>query len=101
MRRTLSECLGIKADLERCAQQLAEVGRIESTLGLQDVSEQFYSSKLYGRAAEIEALWVAFDRVAGSEGVREMMLVSGDAGVGKTALVELYQPITAKHGYFI
>lgn len=94
---------GIKADLERCAQQLAEVGRIESMLlGLQDVSEQFcIPQKLYGRAAEIAALRVAFDRVVGSE-IREMMLVSGDAGVGKTALVqELYQPITAKHGYFI
>ena len=95
---------GIKADLERCAQQLAEVGLIEPMpLGLQDVSEQFcIPQKLYGRAAEIEALLAAFDRVAGSEGVREMMLVSGDAGVGKTALVrELYKPITAKHGYFI
>jgi PAS domain S-box-containing protein len=31
-----------------------------------------------------------------------MMLVSGYAGVGKTALVqELFKPITAKHGYFI
>jgi predicted ATPase/GAF domain-containing protein len=80
------------------------VGLIEPMpLGLQDVSEQFcIPQKLYGRAAEIEALLAAFDRVAGSEGVREMMLVSGDAGVGKTALVrELYKPITAKHGYFI
>nr|WP_228053809.1 PAS domain S-box protein [Nodosilinea sp. LEGE 07298] len=31
-----------------------------------------------------------------------MMLVSGYAGIGKTALVqELHKPITAKHGYFI
>jgi predicted ATPase len=31
-----------------------------------------------------------------------MMLVSGYAGVGKSALVqELYKPITAKSGYFI
>jgi predicted ATPase len=31
-----------------------------------------------------------------------MMLVSGYAGVGKSALVqELYKPITAKRGYFI
>ena len=92
---------GIKADLERCAQQLAEVGRIESMpLGLQDVSERFcVPQKLYGRAAEIEALLVAFDRVAGSEGVREMMLVSGYAGIGKSALVqELYKPITQKRG---
>ncbi|MEG4816945.1 PAS domain S-box protein [Microcoleus sp. K5-D4] len=95
---------GIKADLERCAQQLAEMGQINTiSLGLQDVSEQFrIPQKLYGREAEIAALWVAFDRVAGSKAVHEMMLVSGYAGVGKTALVqELFKPITAKHGYFI
>jgi PAS domain S-box-containing protein len=112
---------GIKADLERCAQQLAEVGLIEPmTLGLQDVSEQFcIPQKLYGREAKIAALLTAFDRVAGNEGVgewgsggaeedttlsphREMMLVSGYAGIGKTALVqELHKPITANQGYFI
>jgi serine/threonine protein kinase len=95
---------GVKADLERCAQQLAEMDQINTiSLGLQDVSEQFrIPQKLYGREAEIAALWVAFDRVAGSKAVREMMLVSGYAGVGKTALVqELFKPITAKHGYFI
>ncbi|WP_263971543.1 PAS domain S-box protein [Leptolyngbya ohadii] len=95
---------GIKADLERCVQQLAEMGQINNlSLGLQDVSEQFrIPQKLYGREAEIAALWVAFDRVAGSQAVREMMLVSGYAGVGKTALVqELFKPIIAKHGYFI
>jgi PAS domain S-box-containing protein len=95
---------GIKADLERCAQQLVEMGQINTiSLGLQDVSEQFrIPQKLYGREAEIAALWVAFDRVAGSKAVREMMLVSGYAGIGKTALVqELFKPITEKHGYFI
>ncbi|MBW4640707.1 MAG: PAS domain S-box protein [Gloeocapsa sp. UFS-A4-WI-NPMV-4B04] len=112
---------GIKADLERCAQQLAEVGLIElMPLGLQDVSEQFYiPQKLYGREAKIAALLAAFDRVAGNEGIgewgsggveeditlpphREMMLVSGYAGIGKTALVqELHKPVTANQGYFI
>ena len=112
---------GIKADLERCAQQLAEMGLIEPMpLGLQDVSEQFHiPQKLYGREAKIAALLAAFDRVAGNERVgewgsggaeeditllphREMMLVSGYSGIGKTALVqELHKPITAKHGYFI
>ncbi len=125
---------GIKADLECCAQQLAEVGLIEPMpLGLQDVSEQFcIPQKLYGREAEIEVLLAAFDRVTGNResgvGNREnhptphtphpttptpytphptpscsqMMLVSGYAGIGKTALVqELFKPITAKHGYFI
>ncbi|MFN6516817.1 MAG: PAS domain S-box protein [Nostoc sp. CreGUA01] len=111
---------GIKADLERCAGQLAEMGQINAmSLGLQDVSEQFcIPQKLYGREAETKALLAAFDRVARKEtfgeicqlesGIEnaqfnvELMLVAGYAGVGKTALVqELYKPITAKHGYFI
>jgi PAS domain S-box-containing protein len=125
---------GIKADLERCAQQLAEMGQINAiSLGLQDVSEQFrIPQKLYGREAEIAALLAAFDRVAGREDTErgrhgegetnnipaslrppvplssstpassEMLLVSGYAGIGKSALVqELYKPITQKRGYFI
>jgi len=119
---------GIKADLERCAQQLAEIGRIDSIpLCLQDVSEQFcIPQKLYGRDTEIAALLAAFERVVATDFVADeaddesvhraiqssassishalpmLMLVSGYAGVGKTALVqELYKPITAKHGYFI
>ncbi|MBC1236823.1 PAS domain S-box protein [Nostoc sp. 2RC] len=111
---------GIKADLERCAGQLAEMGQINAmSLGLQDVSEQFcIPQKLYGREAQTKALLAAFDRVArketfgeicqlesGRENAQfnvELMLVAGYAGVGKTALVqELYKPITAKHGYFI
>jgi predicted ATPase len=67
--------------------------------------------------AEIEALLAAFDRVAGrgnvgeacrpEEGIEksrfnvEMMLVSGYAGIGKSALMqEIYKPITAKRGLF-
>ncbi|MEI2580175.1 AAA family ATPase [Scytonema sp. PRP1] len=111
---------GIKADLERCANQLIETGQIDCIqLGLQDVSDQFQiPQKLYGREAEIAALLAAFDRVAGTgnvgEAIRpeesignsqfkvEMMLVCGYAGIGKSALVqELYKPITAKRGYFI
>jgi len=110
---------GIKADLELCANQLTETGKIDAIqLGLQDHSDQFQiPQKLYGRETEIGALLAAFDRVAGignigearqPEGTggspikAEMMLVSGYAGIGKSALVqELYKPITAKRGYFI
>ncbi|MBD2120881.1 AAA family ATPase [Trichocoleus sp. FACHB-262] len=119
---------GIKADLELCAQQLTEIGQIDRLqLGLHDVSNQFrVPQKLYGRDAEIIALLAAFDRVAERSEIgtrREadkeeknippdpclsipassrMLLVSGYAGIGKSALVqELYKPITAKRGYFI
>ncbi|WP_404790677.1 AAA family ATPase [Altericista sp. CCNU0014] len=104
---------GIKADLEICVHQLEQSGQIDRIeLGLQDVSAQFQiPQKLYGREAEITALLSAFDRVARGEGDAQrgniptssaMMLVSGYAGIGKSALVqELYKPITAKRGYFI
>ncbi|MBD2248691.1 serine/threonine-protein kinase PknK, partial [Nostoc sp. FACHB-888] len=108
---------GIKADLEIGLHQFAQTDKIDGIqLGLQDVSDRFQiPQKLYGREAEIEALLAAFDRVAqtqngelrvknqeNSQFLVEMMLVSGYAGVGKSALVqELYKPITAKRGYFI
>ncbi|MEH2147934.1 MAG: AAA family ATPase [Nostoc sp.] len=119
---------GIKADLEICGEQLAEIGQISSIkLALQDVSEQFQiPQKLYGRDKEVAMLLAAFVRVACPESNRvaalpnnsettsqreqagnskfqvEMMLVSGYAGIGKSALVqEIYKPITQKRGYFI
>ncbi|MEA5449260.1 AAA family ATPase [Leptolyngbya sp. CCNP1308] len=110
---------GIKADLEICVHQLKRSSQIDRIqLGLQDVSAQFQiPQKLYGREAEIAALLIAFDRVARGGTERSsistsprplvsrssaMVLVSGYAGIGKSALVqELYKPITAKRGYFI
>jgi predicted ATPase len=111
---------GIKTDLESLAKQLKETKQIATIpLALHDVSDQFHiPQKLYGREAEITALLTAFERVAirgtvdescrldkGSSNPElnvEMMLVSGYAGVGKSALVqELYKPITAKRGYFV
>ncbi|WP_392535328.1 AAA family ATPase [Nostoc sp. C117] len=119
---------GIKADLEICAEQLAENGQISSIpLALQDVSDRFQiPQKLYGRDKEVAMLLAAFGRVACSESNPVaallnnsettsqseqrgkpkfqvgMMLVSGYAGIGKSALVqEIYKPITQKRGYFI
>ena len=101
---------GIKADLECCANQLTKTEQIDGIqLGLQDVCDRFQiPQKLYGRDREAALLLEAFDRVASPEDNSEarfkveMMLVSGYAGVGKSALVqELYKPITAKRGYFI
>ncbi|MBD2527597.1 AAA family ATPase, partial [Nostoc sp. FACHB-133] len=119
---------GIKADLEICAEQLAEIGQISSIqLALQDVCDRFQiPQKLYGRDKEVAMLLAAFVRVAcpesnpvaalpnnsettsqtqqtgNSKFQVEMMLVSGYAGIGKSALVqEIYKPITQKRGYFI
>jgi tRNA A-37 threonylcarbamoyl transferase component Bud32 len=94
--------LGIQADLVICLMQLEANGFIEPfPLGENDVSEKFQvPQKIYGRDAELAILFAAFNRVA--KGSKELMLVSGFAGIGKSVLVqELYQPIVQERGYFI
>jgi PAS domain S-box-containing protein len=105
---------GIKKDLETVQEQIRSEAGISAqpldsvpvtcpffTPGQHDISDRFLiPQKLYGRQAEIEILLNAFDRIA--HGSSEMMLVTGAAGIGKTALVqELYKPITRQRGYVI
>jgi len=93
---------GIRADLEECLRQIRERGHVQSfLLASRDVPERFQiPQKLYGRSQEIEILMAACDRI--SAGQREMTLVTGQAGIGKTSLVkEIYRPITAQRGYFV
>lgn len=55
--------------------------------------------KLYGRDPEIKILLETFQRVA--DGSKEMLLVNGFSGIGKTALInEVQQPIVAQQGSF-
>jgi PAS domain S-box-containing protein len=93
---------GLKADLEECLRQLQTENTISSlNLGQQDRSDRFQlPQQLYGREAQIQTLLAAFDRTA--EGNRELILVAGYAGVGKSALVrELHKPVAAQRGNFI
>src|SRR6185436_772335 len=71
-------------------------------LGERDVSEEFRTpQQLYGRDAESAALREAFRRVVES-GTPELVLVSGHAGIGKSAVVrELLRPIVRRRGRFI
>ncbi|MCP4372119.1 MAG: AAA family ATPase, partial [Deltaproteobacteria bacterium] len=93
---------GIARDLQECLRQLEQNDRIENfELGRWDLSEKFQiPQQLYGREEELDMLLKAFERV--TLGRAEGLLVSGYAGIGKSALVqELYKPITAGRGYFI
>jgi len=98
---------GLKADLERCLKYLQGPKSRKSRDGLSfELGKDDYSGqlripqKLYGRGREISELMAAFDRAA--SGGRELIMVAGYAGVGKTALVaEVHKPITEKRGYFI
>src|SRR5262245_58552234 len=99
--RYQSAC-GLQGDLVACLRQWQVAGRIAPfTLGRHEVIDRFHlPQKLYGREKEIATLRTAFDRVR--TGKRELLLVAGSSGIGKSALVqELYTPITEQRGFFI
>ncbi|MEB3267379.1 MAG: PAS domain S-box protein, partial [Leptolyngbya sp.] len=94
--------IGLRHDLQQCLTQWQETRQISAfELGQRDLSDRFLiPEKLYGRAAEVQTLLDAFDRVV--QGRSELMLVAGCSGIGKTAIVnEVHKPITRQSGYFI
>ena len=93
---------GIKADLEQCLKTYRDTGSINSfPLAQFDVPDRFQlPEKLYGREDEIKQVLEGFERVKGGE--KEVMLIAGYSGIGKTSLVrEIYKPLTKENGYFI
>ncbi len=93
---------GLKADLETCFERLQFQGQISQfPLGSQDISNKFrIPQKLYGREQEVQQLLTSFERV--SQGITEMILVTGYSGIGKSALVNhIHKPIVHQQGYFI
>jgi predicted ATPase/signal transduction histidine kinase/CheY-like chemotaxis protein/tRNA A-37 threonylcarbamoyl transferase component Bud32 len=88
---------GIKADLEQVLKNPKEIFE----LGRFDVSERFQiSQKLYGREHEIQILVDDFEKA--SQGDKQMVLIAGYSGIGKSVLVkELYKSLTKNRGYFI
>ncbi|HYO73909.1 MAG TPA: serine/threonine-protein kinase PknK, partial [Archangium sp.] len=92
----------LRADLERCLEGLDGQGAITAfSIGHNDSPGVLrLPQRLYGRERESETLLGAFERVA--QGGKELLLVAGYSGIGKTALVhELHKPIVARRGYFI
>ena len=100
--------LGLRSDLEACLAKYSDNGGIDSfKLGGQDISDRFQiSEKRYGREREVATLLAAFERLslphpAPSIG-RELMLVSGSSGIGKTTVVnQAYRPIARRQSYLI
>ncbi len=94
---------GLQYDLERCKERFAATGTIEPfSPGENDLSDPFQiPQKLYGRAAETEALLQALGRVV-ARGLPELVLVSGYGGIGKSALIcEIRQTVLRDKGRFI
>ena len=92
---------GLKSDLEKCLENFENLPDFKFKLAQNDrVSKLQIPQKLYGRENEINVLLQAFERI--TQGVGEIILISGYSGVGKTALVyEVHKSITEKQGYFV
>ncbi|MBD2691354.1 ATP-binding sensor histidine kinase [Anabaena catenula] len=93
---------GLRYDLKRCLDDWEEIGNIDAfELGQRDICDRLIiPEKLYGRQAEVELLLTAFERMC--LGNKEIILVTGFSGIGKTALVnEVHKPIVRARGYFI
>jgi len=80
---------GLKIDLEKCYNCLSnkkKIKKLQFELGQNDYSRKFHiSRKLYGRDKEIKTILKAFKRVG--SGKTEILLISGNSGVGKSALI--------------
>jgi len=93
---------GVEADLRRIREDWDSHERaMPFSLGVCDVSEHLsFSGSLYGRAAAIEFLLAAFNRLVTS-GAAEFVLVSGFSGVGKSSVVnELRKAMMPRRGLF-
>jgi len=93
---------GVLVDIKECIEQFQSTGDIKSfDLGVGDeIGQLRFIKKLYGREKEIESLYRSFERVCQNH--RELILIYGYSGVGKTSLVyEIQKYITPRNAIFI
>ncbi|EIJ43002.1 PAS domain S-box [Beggiatoa alba B18LD] len=93
---------GLQMDLTRCFEYCNRQEALATfELRQDDITTVLQiPEKLYGNSRAVIELLDAFERV--SQGCTEMVLVSGDEGVGKTTVVnELYKPVLQQQGHFI
>jgi len=93
---------GLKADLERCRDDWQRNRTmVPFELGQKDQSLRFsLPLEIFGRERETAFLVQAFERAA--RGGVEVLFLSGEGGIGKSALVgEIQRPVIEKKGYFI
>lgn len=82
---------GLKRDLERCLAEWRQAGSIPSfELARYDVASIFrVSEEFYGRELELRLLQAALEEAAA--GSAKVALVAGEAGVGKTRLLQEFR----------
>ncbi|HYO58708.1 trifunctional serine/threonine-protein kinase/ATP-binding protein/sensor histidine kinase [Archangium sp.] len=93
---------GLRADLERCRENLCRGLREDFVPGLHDHPTRFQlPQRLYGRDMHAAALHQSLERVA-RDGRSELVLVRGYSGIGKSSVVhELHKPVVRQRGFFL
>ncbi|MFO7564074.1 MAG: AAA family ATPase, partial [Enhygromyxa sp.] len=86
-----------KADLQAYLEQMREAGAGE-LLEPEPAARFRVSERLYGREAELERLREAFARTCAEPPRSQLVLVSGPAGIGKSALIERLRPTVEERG---
>ncbi len=80
-------CDGLNADLTRCLIELKATSTIvDFAVGRNDYSHFTMPQSFWGRDAEVKAILTAYERTR--TGAAQAYLITGEAGIGKTALAE-------------
>jgi predicted ATPase/signal transduction histidine kinase len=93
---------GIKHDIEICFKEWNASGKINKfKLADKDILDTFeIPKKHYGKRADVKNILSAYNRIA--EGASEIMIITGENGMGKSWVVErAKQIIVNSGGYFI
>ena len=93
---------GLLHDLRQCQHSLSKNGLIRSfILGTNDTSLTFIIPHMViGREREIKFILSSFERVC--RGANEMLIVKGEPGIGKSAIVsEIQKPVVEKRALFL
>jgi hypothetical protein len=90
------------ADLRLCRDALLQRGHIDDALALGAThapDRPHFSSKLYDRERETELLRALFRQVR--DGSPKVLVIAGQPGAGKSALIEVLRPDVAESGGYI
>jgi len=92
---------GLKSDLLKCLDQFTKKGEIKKfEIAQKDISGRFQiPQKLYGREQEIQTLTDIFKRVR--KGSKEIILVSGNPGVGKSTVANEIRKVIAENPAYL